>query len=197
MVHIMICTCRTESIKKSVLDWLTRQTPSGQNPPPPNPRQTNPGQTPPRQTPPRQTPPRQTPPEQTSPGRHPLGRHPPPSSRRLLQQTVHIILECILVLNFYDCHTFSLNFWWTHTLLRDHWYLCFGLLMTSPLGFKACHALNVPMEYYKTNVMTCMYILSEQKILWISKWRIISTECDILCMWWQSLWLMGLMILAV
>ena len=30
-------------------------------------------------------------------GRHPLARHPPPSSRQLLQQTVRILLECILV----------------------------------------------------------------------------------------------------
>ena len=29
------------------------------------------------------------------------------------------------------------SFWWTHVLLWGHWYPCFGLLVTSPLGFKA------------------------------------------------------------
>ena len=54
---------------------------------------------------------RHPPPGQTPPGRHPpdrhtpwadtrLGRHPPPS-RWLLQWTVHILLECILVFHFH------------------------------------------------------------------------------------------------
>ena len=30
-----------------------------------------------------------------------------------------------------------LNFCWTHVHFWGHWYLCFGLLVTSPLGFKA------------------------------------------------------------
>ena len=48
-------------------------------------------------TPPKQTPPGQTnPPVQTPLYRHPLGRHPP-SPQRPLQQTVRILLECILV----------------------------------------------------------------------------------------------------
>ena len=29
------------------------------------------------------------------------------------------------------------KFWWTHVLLWGHWYPCFGLLVASPLGFKA------------------------------------------------------------
>ena len=40
------------------------------------------------------TSPAQTSLRQTPPGKHPLGRHPP---RQSLQQTVHILLECILV----------------------------------------------------------------------------------------------------
>ena len=53
-----------------------------------------PGQTPPLgRHPPGQTPPRQTPPGQTPP----LGRHPPPPGRWLLQWTVRILLEYILV----------------------------------------------------------------------------------------------------
>ena len=44
------------------------------------------------------------PPRQTPPGRQPLGRHPPPGksppSRLLLQWTVRILLECILVVKY-------------------------------------------------------------------------------------------------
>ena len=32
---------------------------------------------------------------------------------------------------------FFLNFCWTHAHLWGHWYPCFGLLVTSPMGFKA------------------------------------------------------------
>ena len=32
---------------------------------------------------------------------------------------------------------FLINFCWTHVHLWGHWYPCFGLLVTSPLGFKA------------------------------------------------------------
>ena len=41
--------------------------------------------------------PRQTPPGQTPPGHHPSGQTAPPSGRQLLQRTVRILLECILV----------------------------------------------------------------------------------------------------
>ena len=69
------------------------------------PGQTPPGQTPIGQTPPVQIPPWADAPRQTPPSRHlpqPLGRHlagqtPPPPGRRLLQLTVRILLECILV----------------------------------------------------------------------------------------------------
>ena len=38
---------------------------------------------------------------------------------------------------------FKKSFWRTHVLFWGHWYPCFGLLVTSPLGFKArvCSAL--------------------------------------------------------
>ena len=32
---------------------------------------------------------------------------------------------------------FFLNFCWAHVHFWGHWYPCFGLLLTSPLGFKA------------------------------------------------------------
>ena len=32
---------------------------------------------------------------------------------------------------------FLKKFWWTHVHFWCHWYLCFGLLVTSSLGFKA------------------------------------------------------------
>ena len=32
---------------------------------------------------------------------------------------------------------FLKSFWRTHVLFWDHWYPCFGILVTSPLGFKA------------------------------------------------------------
>ena len=98
-----------------------RCTPPGRHPPPHS-RQTPPGQTPPADTPPPQTPPRQTlrqadtppwadTPRQTPPlGRHLPGRHTPASDiwwpsleppadppRWILQRTVDILLECILV----------------------------------------------------------------------------------------------------
>ena len=38
--------------------------------------------------------------------------------------------------NIFFCF-FFLNFCWTHVHLWGHWYPCFGLLMVSPLGFKA------------------------------------------------------------
>ena len=58
-----------------------------------------PGRHPPGRHPPGQTPFSGHPPMQAPPGRQaPLGRHPPPpTSRRLLQRTVRILLECILV----------------------------------------------------------------------------------------------------
>ena len=33
--------------------------------------------------------------------------------------------------------TFLKKFWWIYVLFWGHWYPCFGLLVTSPLGFKA------------------------------------------------------------
>ena len=38
---------------------------------------------------------------------------------------------------------FFFNIWWTHVLLWGHWYPCFGLLVTSPLGFKAKAEVNL------------------------------------------------------
>ena len=45
------------------------------------------------------------------PGRHPPGRHPPPNSRRLLQRTVRILLECILVLTTFCGRNFINHIW--------------------------------------------------------------------------------------
>ena len=79
---------------------LARPPPPGQTP---SPQADPPGQTPlgrqtPRQTPPGQTPPsRKTPPDRYTPWAD--TPHPPPApSRWLLQWTVRILLECILVL---------------------------------------------------------------------------------------------------
>ena len=45
------------------------------------------------------------------PGRHPLGRHPPnPTHRRLLQRTVRILLECILVCSDFSVFLFERTF---------------------------------------------------------------------------------------
>ena len=43
--------------------------------------------------------PRQIPPGRHTPGRHPLSRHPLADTPTKMQQTVRILLECILVLN--------------------------------------------------------------------------------------------------
>ena len=56
-------------------------------------------------------PPRQTPPWAATPlGRHPLGSQPPPRARRPLQQTVRILLECILVSKKFRGR--NMDFWW-------------------------------------------------------------------------------------
>ena len=86
----------------------TPQTPPGRHPQADNPRGRHP---PGRHTPPgRHHPPppgrHHPPPGRYPPGRHPLGRHPredtlprqtPPPRQTLLQRTVRILLECILV----------------------------------------------------------------------------------------------------
>ena len=43
--------------------------------------------------------------------------------------------NCILFLS--KVVFFFLNFYWTHVHLWGRWYPCFGLQLTSPLGFKA------------------------------------------------------------
>ena len=48
-----------------------------------------------------------------------------------------LFVWAIVSINYRKTFFFKKNFCWTHVHLWGHWYPCFGLLVTSPLGFKA------------------------------------------------------------